>query len=492
VSSAASTPLPALAGSLSGSERRELSRALDGLLRWQRELKAWPRLGRAPAGTPIVSLYLDGALRGCTGMSEGPAQERLARAFLQALGDSRFGGVAHTERGRLIAQVAYPLRMQRLSLDQVEERLAPGAQGLVLSRPGEPPVVLLPDVAREHELDAAGLLGAMEHKVGLARSAWGSHRLHAFETDSVVVRPRASRRAAVGASRPRAAPLGASRAAKLELDAVDAALRWLERRVASDGAVTFGVEPRSGERHRDGLMSHGRAAVVVQALALHPRGRKAAKRARVWLEREITRGLAGRLATFPREVPLVAGTLALAKLAGIAVDAPLREIAASPALHSEPWHAAQVVCALGAGAPPELYRACVNALASEPRAPWTALAARTLGDRATHARVARTLAACVPKDGAHAGGVGAGTLPEVALTALVVEALARATERAAQTARAGALAFVLRQQHLAHVPPDIAEPELAFGAFPLTPVHAYLRTDVTAHALIAVESVRND
>ncbi|HSU41497.1 MAG TPA: AMMECR1 domain-containing protein, partial [Polyangiaceae bacterium] len=452
-----------------------------------------PRLGRVPAGTPIVSLYLDGALRGCTGMSEGPPRQRLARAFLQALGDSRFGGVAHTERDRLVAQVAYPVRMERLSLDRVEQRLAPGTQGLVLSWPGEPPVVLLPDVAREHELDAAGFLGAMEHKVGLARSGWGSHRLHAFETDGVVVRPRAPRPGAgVGASRPRAAPLAASRAARLELDPAAAALRWLERQVATDGAVTFGVEPRSGERHGDGLMSHGRAAVVVQALALHARGRKAAQRARAWLERDIDRGLAGRLATFPREVPLVAGTLALAKLAGIAVEAPLREIAASPALQLEPWHAAQVVCALGADAPAELYRACVNALASEPRAPWTALAARALGDRATHARVARTLAACVPKDGAHAGGVGPGTLPEVALTALVVEALAGATEPAARTARARALAFVLGEQHLARVPPDIAEPELAFGAFPLTPVHAYLRSDVTAHALLALESVRND
>ena len=491
---AISTPLPALRRPLSASERRELSRALDGLLRWQRELKAWPRLGRVPAGTPIVSLYLDGALRGCTGVSEGPARERLVRAFLQALGDSRFGGVAHAERDRLVAQVAYPLRMERLSLDRVEQRLAPGAQGLVLSRPGEPPVVLLPDVAREHELDAAGFLRAMEHKAGLARAEWGSHRLHAFETDSVVVRSSASGRGTspLGASRRRAAPLRASRPATLELDPVDAASRWLERQVAPDGAVTFGVEPRSGERHGEGLMSHGRAAVVVQALALHARGHKAAKRARARLEREIARGLAGRLATFPREVPLVAGTLALAKLAGIAVDAPLREIATSPALQSEPWHAAQVVCALGADAPPELYRACVNALASESRAPWTALAARALGDRATHARVARALAACVSKRGVHAGGVGAGTLPEVALTALVVEALAGAREPAARTARSRALAFVLRQQHLARVPPDIAAVELAFGAFPLTPVHAYLRSDVTAHALIALESVRDD
>jgi len=475
---AASTPLPALARPLSRAQRGELERSLGALLRWQHRLRAWPRLGRTPAGTPIVSLYLDGTLRGCTGMSEGPPAERLTRAFLQALGDPRFGGVAHADRARLVAQVAYPSHLQPIRLEHVEARLAAGMQGLVLWRHEASPVVLLPDVAREYELDAAGVLRAMEHKAGLERTAWGPHRLYTFETESVVARPGAPR-----ASRNTMNP---------ELDPADAAVRWLARQVASDGTVTFGLEPRSGERHVEGIMSHGRAAVVVQALALHARGRATAKRARSWLERELSRGLAGRLATFPRELPLVAGTLALAKLAGIACDAPLREIAANPALRAEPWHAAQVVCALGADAPPELYRACVNALESEPRAPWTALAARAVSDPATHARIARTLTRLIPSGGAHAGGVGAGTLPEVALTALVIEALAGAPERSARTARSHALDFVLRQQHLAHTPPDVRRPEDAFGAFPLTPVHAYLRSDVTAHAVIAVASTRAD
>lgn len=469
----AATPLPALARALSASERSSLTRLLAGLLRWQRELKGWPRFPPAPAGTPVVSLHLDGALRGCTGMSEGPARERLPRAFLQALGDPRFGSVALRDRGRLVAQVAYPFRVERVSLEHVEARFAPGVHGLVLARSNEAPTVLLPDVAREHELDAAGFLRAMEHKAGLARTEWGRHRLFTFETESVVVRPATSR-------------------AALEPDPAGAAVHWLARTVASDGSVAFGIEPRSGERHGEGLMSHGRAAVVVQALALHARGRSAAKRGLAWLERELSRGLAGRLATFPREVPLVAGTLALAKLAGIACDAPLREIAASPALCGEPWHAAQVVCALGAAAPLELYRACLSALEREPRAPWTALAARALGDHATHARVAQTLARLVPNGGAHAGGVGAGTLPEVALSALVVEALAGAPGRLAQAARTRALGFVVRQQHLARVPPDIADPSLALGAFPLTPVHAYLRSDVTAHALLALQSLDAD
>ena len=466
---AASTPIPALARPLSPALRRELTRSLGGLLRWQQQLDDWPRVGRQPAGTPIVSLYLDGALRGCMGFSEGPPRERLARAFMQALTDPRFGGVAHAARARLVAQVTYPVRLRQVRLERAEELLAPGVHGLVLSQRAAPPTVLLPDVAREYELDASGFLQALEHKASLARAAWGEHRLHTFETESVVVRPNGQRASALGSSQ--------------------AAVQWLARQVAADGSVTFGVDPRSGERHGEGLMRHGRAAVVAQSLALYAAGRAAAKRACAWLERELVRGLSGRLASFPREAPLVAGTLALAKLAGVPCDAPLREIAASPALEAAPWHAAQVVCALGAAAPTRLYRAAVNALESEPRAPWTALAARAVGDRATLARVARVLAAWVPNAGAHAGGVGVGTLPELALTALVVEALGGTKERAA---RARALGFVLRQQHLTNLPPDIVDPALALGAFPLTPVHAYLRSDVTAHALIALHSTQAD
>lgn len=474
---APSTPLPALARPLAAAARRELAAALMRILRWQRDLRGWPRTLSGPAGTPIVSLYLDGTLRGCSGMSAGPPRERLPRAFLQALGDGRFGGVAPAERGRLVAQVAYPLSFRPVALEGAEALLAPGVHGLVLSRPGEAPAVLLPDVAREHELDAAGFLSALEHKVGRERGAWGAHRLHTFETDAVVARLGPSRTAARSVE-PR------------DIEPVHAAVRWLARRVAADGSVTFGVEPRRAEQDRDGLMHHGRAAVVVQALSLHVAGRAAAERARAWLERELTRGLTGRLATFPREAPLVAGTLALAKLAGVACDAPLREIATSPALAAVPWHAAQVVCALGAEAPRELYRACVQALGTEPRAPWTALAARAVGDRETYVRVARTLVTCIPVQAPYAGGVRSETLPEVALTALFIEALAGATDRAARAARVRALRFVLEQQHLAHVPADVVEPALAHGAFPLTPVHAYLRTDVTAHAVLAFAAAR--
>ena len=77
-------------------------------------------------------------------------------------------------------------------------------------------------------------------------------------------------------------------------------------------------------------------------------------------------------------------------------------------------------------------------------------------------------------------------LPEVALTAAVVEALSGANERPLVAARERALRFIGRLQHLSYIPPDVRDPALALGAFPLTPVHADLRTDVTAHAALAL------
>jgi hypothetical protein len=81
-------------------------------------------------------------------------------------------------------------------------------------------------------------------------------------------------------------------------------------------------------------------------------------------------------------------------------------------------------------------------------------------------------------------------VPEVALTAAVVEALTGARDREAAAARLRALRFIGRQQNLLHVPPDVPDPALALGGFPLTPVHAYLRADVTAHAVLALATTR--
>jgi hypothetical protein len=445
-----------------------LERALRRLLAWQVELSAWPRITTAPPATPIVSVYTEGVLRGCAGTSEGAPGERLSRAFLHAESDLRFGGIAPRLRARLVAQAAYPLALTRIPLARAERHIAPGAHGLALARKGALPTLLLPDVAREHELDAAGLLSALEHKAGVKRAEWPD-ALFMFETDVVTARlDVATRRGS------RVGPL-------------EAAVRWLGERVGPDGRVAFGLDPRSGEQSRDGAMLHGRATVALQALRTHPAGRAAAARVRRWLERELGVALGGKsVAGWPREAPVVAGTLALAVLAGIDVRAPLLALARQPELLSAPWHAAQTVCALGKEAPESLYRACVDAALREPLAPWTVMATRARSDHATFVRTARALAAHIHDAGPHAGGVAMGALPEVALTAAVVEALSGAKERSVVAARERALGFIGRLQHLSFIPPDVREPALAFGAFPLTPVHAYLRTDVTAHAALAL------
>jgi hypothetical protein len=478
------SPLAALERPLAPRARGELERALLALLKWQVALDGWPRRARAPDAMPIVSVYADGELRGCAGSTEGPPGERLARAFLYATSDVRFGGLPPHERSRLVAQVAYPLRVRRVPLARAAATIAPGSHGLALVLPDASPALLLPDVAREHALDAAGFLEALEHKSGVARAAWPD-ALFSFETEVVTVQlgrplaraPRAARRE--GTERVR------------RVDRLEAAVRWLAARVGADGRVAFGIDARTGEVSHDGVFLHGRAAIALQALGAHPAGRVAAARARRWLTGELAAALGGRaVPSFPREVPLVAGTLALAKLGGVPFDAPLAELARRPELEAVPWHAAQVVCALGAEAPDRLYRACVKAAEREPLAPWTVLAARARGDRRAFERLARALATHVANGGLHAGGVGQGTLPEVALTAAVAEALTGANARPVAAARERALHFVERLQNLSPLVPAFREPALAFGAFPLTPVHAFLRTDVTAHAVLALVTDR--
>src|SRR5450631_1087729 len=94
-------PLAPLAAPLTQSERSELRGTLRELLSWQRELRKWPIIADAPDATPIVSLYARGALCGCAGVSDGPPAERILRAFVQALGDGRFGGLDSDARAEL-------------------------------------------------------------------------------------------------------------------------------------------------------------------------------------------------------------------------------------------------------------------------------------------------------------------------------------------------------------------------------------------------------
>jgi hypothetical protein len=80
----------------------------------------------------------------------------------------------------------------------------------------------------------------------------------------------------------------------------------------------------------------------------------------------------------------------------------------------------------------------------------------------------------------------AGALPQIALTAIVVEALAGARARPAAQAIARARGFLRRWQCLPDRAPGSIDLRTALGAFPGSPVHTGLRVDITGHALLAL------
>lgn len=458
-------PLQALAAPLSPAERADLQASLRALLAWQVELGRWALPARAPDATPIVSVYLDGRLAGCSGTTEGEPAVRLGRAFVQALGDPRFGGVPDAARGRLVAQVSYPHSPRPLDVTAAAAELEVGTHGVALAAPNARGS-LLPDVAREHALAPEDFLDALADKAGLPRDEWPPGALFAFETSRVVARLRA-------------APPRSS-------DPVAAAALWLGARVRESG-VDFGFEPATGEGVSEPPMFHGRVAILVRALFAQSAARGAAVRAKRWLEDELRRGLRGdsRVA-LPSSLPLLAGTLALGVLADIDCTAPLEELARAPELAAAPWYAGQVVTALGSRAPESLYRALVARLDDEPYAPWSLSAARARGDEPVVRRAAANLARSVRTSAPHRGGVGP-VVPELARTAATIEALAPvAVTSEERTAVRLAREFVLAHQQSGEEQAAALDPAAVHGAFPISPVMPFLQIDVTAHALLAL------
>ena len=232
--------------------------------------------------------------------------------------------------------------------------------------------------------------------------------------------------------------------------------------VDARGRVGYAMDA-SGRIVRRGAFAHGRAAAVIRALAAHHHD---VSTARSWLAGEIDAALAGEsIADWPDDASQIAGTLALATLAGIDRRA-LLEAAARNVTSS--WHAAQCVVALGRDSriARRSFRLCISDLSAHPFAPWTAIAARTLGDDDVLHRCARSLAGSIGPDG------GVGSVPEVALTAITVQALAPTDP--CRPSRA----FLRRNQVRARGP--------LYGAFPASPATAYFRADITAHALLAL------
>ena len=459
-------PLSPLGSPLTAAERASLQQTLRALLLWQRDLRNWPALPSAPEATPIVSMYARGGLCGCAGMSKGAPGERVARAFVQALGDDRSSGLSREGRAGLRCRLSYARAVRSVSLASVPELLEVGTHGVALALPDRP-VTLLPDVARDNSLDAEGMLETLERKGETKRAAWPKDGLYLFETDTVLARM--------------------TETPELEPNPIAAAANWLAARVDAKGQVTFGMSPRTGEQHRKSDMFHGRTAILVRALLAQRVGRDAATRARRWLGVELVRALAGHpVEQFPSQPALVAGTLALAVMSGIELHDALLAYAVRPEVLAVPWHAAQVVAALGTRAPEALWLACKRHLEVEPWAPWTALAAKARADSQTFARVTAALIDSVPERGPHVGGVGPNSVPELARTAVTVEALLAADSAAARAARARARGFLLEQQINGGSCIAASDPELVHGAFPQTPVHDYLQIDVTGHALLAL------
>jgi hypothetical protein len=122
----------------------------------------------------------------------------------------------------------------------------------------------------------------------------------------------------------------------------------------------------------------------------------------------------------------------------------------------------------------------VRGLDADPWAPWTAIAARVRGDAAIFDRCESALVAAIGRDGAARGPYG----PEIARTAATVEALEPFQSRAASDAAERACEFLSRCQ-LAEVGEPF-HPATIDGAFPVIPDNDGLRTDVTAHALLAL------
>jgi hypothetical protein len=162
------------------------------------------------------------------------------------------------------------------------------------------------------------------------------------------------------------------------------------------------------------------------------------------------------------------------------------EHAARPELAQDAWHAGQVAYALGRRSPASLYRACVDDLETRPWAPWTALAAREMGDAKVVVTCERALVDALRSTAPHHGGASVTGIPEIALTAVAIEALAGLSSAAARHAVERGRAF-LRRWQLGPRTSASLDPKVCRGAFPASPVASLLRCDVTGHALLALD-----
>jgi AMMECR1 domain-containing protein len=451
------------------AERAEITRAVRSMLRFQRDLTSLRPARAAPDATPFVALYANGRLCGCYGSDESCPAERLARAFLRAAHDPRFGGISAAERGALVAQVSYVHRTHLLNPETAADDIEVGIHGVALVREGSRSALLLPHVARDQRAGPLDFLRAVARKAGLPQDGWRDGTLYRFETQDCVVRAR-ELRAGRTSARGRAAAGG-----------------WLASMVDAEGAVTFAIDPRARRRVAVGEMHHARAAELVRALAAHGGHPGVTARARQRLERDIRAAMEGReVAGWPDDPEKVVATMALAVRAGVPLQREILAFLAARGVPRTPWHAAQVVAALGPLAPPAAWETCISDLDRHAFAPWTLIGAIARGDDRIRARAARAVAGCIREDPPHRGGASITLVPETALTGVAAEGLAQCPTATARAATARARDFLARAQLLGERIYAALDPSLAHGAFAASPVSDVLRCDVTAHALLAM------
>jgi AMMECR1 domain-containing protein len=456
----------ALLRPLSPREKRAVQRDLRALLAWQTDLSVWQKPKDVVDALPYVAVYARGKLFGCFGAEGGTPGERLARAFLNALQDKRFGGLPDALRPDLSAEVSFVRRVTDVDPSRLESTFEPGTHGLGVMRPGGV-IVLLPSVARDNGYKARGMFDAIVRKASLSNPL--SEKFFSFEVDRVVARQGAPRRRKESAR--------------------DAAARWLARLIEPDGTVVFALDARTGRAMPYGEMHHARVAAAVQALDAHGgHGAKVAL-ARERLARDAREALSGVPVTaWPDHPAKVAGTLAHLVRAGVDVKAELLAMAVQEEVAHVPWHAAQVATALGPDAPESLVTACERDLVERPWAPWTVLASvrrRMSGDSLS--RAVEALVDSIRKEGPHRGGVSRTEVPEVALTALTVEALRGVRQTGpVRAATARGEEFIRSWQVGCEDAPAAFDLDSAVGAFLGSPISSGLRADVTGHALLAL------
>lgn len=439
--------------------RAKLGADLQSLLRFRETLTRFPELTGAGSATPIVTAYREGRLVACAvGRRGRTAKERLARAFLEATS-------AHD--GPLDIELVLAKSARWLSSP---DDLELGEEGLALVRPDDVPVLLIPQMARDFGVDGRGFVGMLENK---ARGFPKGHRLVAFTVERVVGRLDASEAKSRKAAQ------------RSHADPIDFAAAWIARLVSPDGSVAFAIDPVRRILQPRGELHHARVASAIEALASHGGYAREVRRARAWLQDEAMRALEGEaIEHWPTTLPAVAGTLALLVLAGVDFKDELATLARAPSLREAPWHAGQVMLALGAEAPRDLAAICDAALEETPFAPWTALGAHRAGHRALFRRSTRALAESIRKAAPFRGGASVTAVPEAGLTAVAAHALSLAPghRRTAELA----LGYVRRLQLLPDRIPASVDPRLALGGFAASPVNDLLRVDLAGHALSAL------